>query len=587
MAEERVQRRLAAILAADVAGYSRLMGADEEGTLARLKGHRRDLTDPKINEYRGRIVKTTGDGFLAEFASVIDALHCAVEIQRGMADCNATVPSERRIEFRLGLNVGDIVVDAGDMYGDGVNVAARLEALAEPGGICVSGRVQEDARGKIDLTFEDIGEQRLKNIAWPVRVHRVRIDAEGAAWHPSSAHSDRPSIAVLPFENMSGDPNQEYFADCLTENIITALSRFRDLFVIARHSSFTYKGKAAKIPEVCRELGVRYVLEGSIQRSSDRMRITAQLIDGATDRHLWSERYDRRVEDVFALQDEMTETIVGTLATAYGGRLLKAWQGQAEGAGVRNFQAFDFFLRGTEFMDNFTEEDNRQARELFLKAIQLDANYSKAYAKLAWTYISEVTCGWSVDVAESLARGLEFATLAIERDDDEAWGHWALAGYWLYLGQHDRTISEFQKALELNPNDANVLTDLGWCLSYAGRAREGLELAQKAMRLNPHYPEYWVRQLGQIYYDAGQYEQAVATLESIRNLKSVSVYLYLAASHAALGRIGEAEKATKRALELDPKATLARRTSVELAPYKLQRDLEHFREGMRKAGLPK
>src|SRR5262245_38751981 len=271
MAEERVQRRLAAILAADVVGYSRLMGTDEEGTLARLKVHRRDLVDPKISEHRGRIVKTTGDGLLAEFSSVVDALRCAVEVQRGMAERNSGVLAEDRIDLRLGLNVGDIVVEADDIHGDGVNVAARLEGLAEPGGICVSARVLEDARGKLDLAFEDLGEQKLKNIAWPVRVHRVRINAKGATSQLSPALPDRPSIAVLPFENMSGDPDQEYFADGLTENIITALSRFRDLFVIARHSSFTYKGKAARIPDVCRELGVRYVLEGSIQRSSDRV----------------------------------------------------------------------------------------------------------------------------------------------------------------------------------------------------------------------------------------------------------------------------------------------------------------------------
>jgi adenylate cyclase len=586
MTEQRADRRLAAILAADVAGYSRLMGADEEGTLARLKAYRRDLVDPKINEHRGRIVKTTGDGLLAEFASVVDALRCAVEVQRGMAERNSGVPPEERIDFRLGLNVGDIVAEAGDIYGDGVNVATRLEGLAEPGGVCVSGRVLEDARGKLDLAFEDLGEQKLKNIAWPVRVLRVRIGAKGATSQLSSALPDRPSIAVLPFENMSGHPDQECFADGLTENIITALSRFRDLFVIARHSSFAYKGKAAKIPDVCRELGVRYVLEGGIQRSGDLVRITAQLIDGTTGRHLWAERYDRRAEDVFAVQDEVTETIVGTLATGYGGRLRKAWRERVEGAGARSFQAFDFFLRGIETMDHFTKEDNKQARELFHKAVQFDASYGKAYAKLAWTHIVDATFGWSGDVAESWARGLEFATAAIERDDDEAWGHWALAGYYMYRGQHDRTISEFRKALELNPNDADVMNDFGWCLSYAGRAKEGLEMAQKAMRLNPHYPEYWVMQLGQIYYDAHRYDEAIGTLEGLRHLNTMSIQLYLAASHAALGHTEEAQSAIRRVMELDPQATLGRWTSTELAPYKIAADLDHFREYLRKAGLP-
>jgi adenylate cyclase len=439
---------------------------------------------------------------------------------------------------------------------------------------------------KVTLGFDDLGERELKNIAGSVRIYRVRSSSETVGALPGLALPDRPSIAVLPFESLSDDPDLGHFADGLTENIITGLSRFRDLFVIARHSSFAYKHKGAKIADVCRDLGVRYVLEGSIQRSGDRVRIAAQLIDGATSRHLWVERYDRRIEDVFVLQDEVTEMIVGTLATAYGGRLHKAWQERPGGASVRNFQAFDCFLRGIEIMDHFTEEENKRAREFFHKAVQLDPKYGKAYAKLAWTYISEVTCGWSEDSAESLARGFEFATRAIECDDDEAWGHWALAGYGLYRGEHDRTISEFQKALELNPAAADVIADFGWCLSYSGRAGEGLELTQKAMRLNPHYPDYWARQLGQIYYDSGRYEEAVAILESIRDLNTASIHLYLAASQAALGHIGEAQKAIQRAVEVDPRATIARRTSAELAPYRSRRDLERFRENLRKAGLP-
>jgi adenylate cyclase len=289
------------------------MGADEEGTLARLKGHRRDLTDPKINEYRGRIVKATGDGFLAEFVSVIDALHCAVEIQRSMAECNATVPNEQRIEFRLGLNVGDIVFDAGDIYGDGVNVAARLEALAEPGGLCVSGRVQEDARGKIDLAFEDLGEQRLKNIAWPVQVHRVRLDSVRASSQPVSPIHDKPSIAVLPFVNMSGDPEQEYFSDGITEDIITDLSKVSMLHVLSRNTMFTFKGKATDLGQLARQLKVGYVIEGSVRKAGGRVRITAQLIDAEKDSHIWGERYDRELNEIFALQDEISQAIVAAL----------------------------------------------------------------------------------------------------------------------------------------------------------------------------------------------------------------------------------------------------------------------------------
>jgi len=312
---ERVERKLTAILAADVAGYSRLMGADEEGTLAQLKAHRRALIDPKIAEHRGRIVKTTGDGILVEFASVVDALRCAVEVQRGMVERNAEVPQNKRIEFRVGIHQGDVIIEGGDMFGDGVNVAARLEALAEPGGICVSGRVQEDAEGKLEIAFENAGEQQLKNIARPVRVYRVRLSgAAGPSSRPALPLPDKPSIAMLPFQNMSGDPEQEYFADGIVEEIITALSRFQQLFVIARNSSFTYKGRAVDVKQVGRELGVRYVLEGSVRKAGNHERITGQLVDALTGAHLWADRFDGTLENIFELQDSVTASVVGAIA---------------------------------------------------------------------------------------------------------------------------------------------------------------------------------------------------------------------------------------------------------------------------------
>src|SRR5262245_909963 len=384
MAEERVQRRLAAILAADVVGFSRMMEADEAGTLATLKARRKDVLDPLVAKHQGRTFKTTGDGVLVEFASAVNAVQCAVDLQYGMATANGDEAESRQIILRIGVNLGDVMVEGSDLYGDGVNIAARLEALADPGGVLVSGTAYDHVKNKVKVGFDDLGAQPLRNIAEPVRAYRVTGTPVVAIGAPNIV-TDKPSIAVLPFENMSGDAGQECFADGLTENIITALSRFRDLFVIARYSSFAYKGKAAKISDVCRELGVRYVLEGGIQRSGDLVRITAQLIDGTTGRHLWAERYDRRAEDVFAAQDEVTERIVGTLAAGYGGRLRKAWRERVEGAGARSFQAFDFFLRGIETMDHFTKEDNKQAREFFHKAVQLDASYGKAYAKLAWT----------------------------------------------------------------------------------------------------------------------------------------------------------------------------------------------------------
>jgi adenylate cyclase len=386
---------------------------------------------------------------------------------------------------------------------------------------------------------------------------------------------------------MSGDPDQEYVADGLTENIITGLSRFRDLFVIARHSSFAYKGKAVKIPNVCRELGIRYVLEGSVQMASGRVRIAAQFIDGMTDHHLWAERYDRKVEDIFAVQDEVTETIVGTLATSYGGRLRKAWSARSDGSGAHNLRAIDYFQLGQEFLGHFTREDNVRAREFFRKAADLDPGYAKPCSKIAWTNIIDVMFGWSENPAASLAIAVESATEAIRRDDDEAWGHWALGGYYLFgLQEHDRAVTELQKAVELNPNDADVITDLGLFLSYAGRPREGLGWALKAMRLNPHYHDWYVMHLGQIYYDARCYEEAIATFRSLSAVDTAMIELYVAASHVALGNIGDAEKAVKRALELDPGATIGQWTEPARAPYKEISDLEHFAADLRKAGLP-
>ena len=585
MTEERVQRRLAAILATDVVGFSRMMEADEVGTIAALKARRRDVLGPLAAKHKGRVFKTTGDGVLVEFGSAVNAVQCAVELQQCMAVANNGQPEDRHLVLRIGVSLGDVMVEGSDLYGDGVNIAARLEALAEPGGILVSGSAYDQVRNKVAMAFDDLGPQSLKNIAEPVRAYRV-AGTPRVALAASKTIADKPSIALLPFVNMSGDPAQEFFADGITENIITGLSRFRDLMVIASNSTFAYKGKAVKIQDVSRELGVRYILEGSVQKSSDRVRITAQLIDGATGRHLWAERYDRSVEDIFAVQDDVTEMIVGTLATAYGGRLRKAWEGRAEKTGPQNFRAYDYHQRGMELFNRYTRADVERAHESFSKAIELDPNYGKPYAKIAWTHLVDVLLGWSDDPAGSMAKALEFANLAIARDDDEGWGHWALAGYHLYCGQHDRAIAAYGKALELNPNDADVLNDYGQCLSYAGRAKEAVETVRKAMRLNPHHPEYWVMQFGPILFDARQYGDAIATLESLRLVDTVSVQLYLAASHAALDHVEQAQNAVVRSIELDPRATLKKCTAVDMAPYKDPKDLEHYRENLRKAGLP-
>jgi TolB-like protein len=395
-----------------------------------------------------------------------------------------------------------------------------------------------------------------------------------------------PRIAVLPFANVSGEAALDYFSDGITENITNSLSRFRDLFVISSNSSFTYKNKSVTTQDVSRELGVNYILQGSVQTSGDRIRITVQLVDGVTGGNLWAERYDRGIEDVFAVQDELTELIVGTLASAHGGRLHKAWQGRTHGGGTRNLLALDHFLRGLNLLNNFTKEDTERGRAELQKSAALDPSYAKPLAKISWSYMMDAYLGWSPNPTESWAKALQFAKQAIERDDSEAWGHFALGGYYMFKRQHDQAKSEYLRALDLNPNEADIVNDFGFCLSYAGEPMEGIRLAQKAMRLNPHHPEFYTMQLGQIYFDARMYEQAIVALESLRGEDTVLRNLYLAASHAALTHIDDAKRAIMRALSIDPTATLSRWANAEMAPYKDPQDLEHFRDNLRKSGLP-
>jgi TolB-like protein len=416
LGKERVERRLTAILAADVAAYSRLMGPDEEGTLSQLKAHRRSLVNPRIAAHHGRIVKTTGDGMLIEFASVVDALQCAVEIQRGMAKRNADLPSEKRIEFRVGIHQDDIIIDGDDIFGDGVNVAARLEGLAERGGICVSGRVQEDARGKFDAIFEDTGEQGLKNIPWPVRVYRVRPRGSAASPRPALPLPDKPSFAVLPFQNMSGDPEQEYFADGIVEEIITALSRFHHLFVIARNSTFTYKGHAVDVKQVGRELGVRYVLEGSVRKAANRTRIAAQLIEATTGVHLWADRFEGTLEDIFELQDRVTANVVGALVP----RLEQAEIERVKRKPTESLDAYDCFMRGLASAQWQTNERNSEALRLFLKAIELDPDFASAYGMAAWWYVWRKSNRWMTDRVHELAEGARLAQRATELGPGDA-----------------------------------------------------------------------------------------------------------------------------------------------------------------------
>src|SRR5438552_1207250 len=456
MAEDRVERRLAAILAADVAGYSRLMGADEEGTLAALKAHRRAVLDPKITEHRGRIVKTTGDGLLVEFASVVDAVRCAVDIQRQMAERNAGVAAEQRIEFRIGLNVGDIIIDDKDIYGDGVNIAARLEGLAAPGGICVSRVVRDQVRDKLDFSFEDMGEQQVKNIARPVRTHRVRLDSpidEPSAAAVATTRSaqplpQKPSIAVLPFANMSGDAEQEYFSEGITEDIITNLSHNHAFFVISRSTSFAFKGPAVDVGKIGRELGVRYVLEGSVRRAGNRVRITAQLIEAASGHHLWADRYDRELADVFAVQDEISRSITGAIAPG----IIAAEIRQAQRKGPDQLDAWDRTVRAHWHIRRFTQVDLAEARRLLEEAIDLDPTNSMAHADLAFARHFDAALGWGDGPAESHVRLGEAARHAVAADDSDAMAHTALAIFDLFSNRHEEAWRRLQRALELNPN---------------------------------------------------------------------------------------------------------------------------------------
>src|SRR5215831_15778134 len=427
VADNRVERRLAAILAADIAGYSRLMGADEEGVLARLKAARKSLVDPTVAAHRGRIVKTTGDGMLVEFASAVDAVRCAIEVQRVLSEQNVAVPETRRLEYRIGIHVGDIIVDENDIFGDGVNIAARLEGIAEPGGVCISDDAQRQIRGKVDTAFEDMGPQNLKNIAEPMRAWRLRKNASGSAAAPTepSVEStralplpDKPSIAVLPFLNISGDPEQEYFADVMVEDIITALSRFKSLFVIARNSSFTFKGKAVDIKQVGRELGVRYVLEGSVRKAANRLRISGQLIDAATGGHLWADHFDGVVEDIFELQDRVASSVVGAIAP----KLEQAEIGRAMRKPTESLDAYDYFLRGMAHYHLFTKDSLLEARRLFRRATDLDPNYAAAYGFGAWCIAVAEPNAWLAEPERDIAEGVRLArrAVAIGMDDPVA-----------------------------------------------------------------------------------------------------------------------------------------------------------------------
>ena len=588
MAEERVERRLTAILAADVAGYSRLMGADEEGTLAALKTLRREVADAKIKEHRGRIVNTTGDGLLREFASVVDAVRCAIEVQREMATRNAGVQAERRIDFRIGINLSDIIIDDNDIFGDGVNIAARLEALAEPGGICVSRMVRDQVRDKLAIAFEDMGEQQVKNIARPVRAYRAVL-AESAE-RPSILSDmaaprplpDRPSIAVLPFINVSGDPEQEYFVDGITEDIITALSKWRWFLVIARNSTFAYKGRSIELKEVGRDLGVRYVLEGSMRRAGQRVRITSQLIDIATGTHLWAERYDRDLTDIFAVQDDITSRVVTAIEPA----LSRAESQRVIAKRPEHMGAWDYCQRGFWHVHQGTRSDGETAYGLFERALALDPNLADAHLGLARALIVQWNYGSVEDFAPFVRQARESALRAAALDRENPQVQYVLAQTSLWAGDVRAAIEYASHAIELNANFALGHFYFGIALSLDGRHEEALKAIETGWRLSPRDPRAstWLANKARVFYHLRRYEEAIETALSARRiLPHAYGLLVLVASYAQLGR-NEEVRAALADIDALPDGS-EKTTRWYLDRYADPAAREDMADGLRKAGL--
>ena len=625
-----VERKLAVILAADVEGFTRLMHADEEATHKTLGAYRK-IIDGLIARHSGRIFATGGDSVLAEFGSAVEAVRCAISIQEELRVRNAELPDDRQMRFRIGINIGDVIVEGDDLIGDGVNVAARFEGLAEPGGICISGSAFEQVKNKLSVGFEDIGPQEVKNIAEPVPAFRIvpgpvavapgvrtapkpsvaarwRIPAIAvtvaiviavggvAIWDaylrpappsqvtiPEKAPAllDKPSIAVLPFKNLSGDTEQEYFSDGITEDIITDLSKVSGLFVIARNSSFKFKGESVDVRDVARDLGVRYVLEGSVRKAGDRVRITAQLVDATTGNHLWAERYDRDLKDIFALQDEIAGKIVKALEV----KLTEDEQQRVAQRYTDSLEAYDYFLRGRGYRGGHTKEANAQARQLLERAIELDPKFAGAYAELSWIRFLEWEWQWSDD-PQVLERALKLAQRAAALDDSLPEAHGRLGWIYLWRKQYEQAIAEAERAVALDPNYAEGLSFFGEILNFAGRPKEGTGLVKKAMRVNPHYPPVYLFILGHAYYLAGQYEEAIQTMKRCvtRDPDFLPAHRNLAVIYSELGRDEEARAAVAEVLRISPEASLG--LWRQRMPYKDRAILERFIDGLRKAGLP-
>jgi TolB-like protein/class 3 adenylate cyclase len=620
------KRKLTAILSADAVGYSRLMAEDETATVKTIASYR-EIMASLIKQHRGRVVDSPGDNLLAEFSSVVDAVQCAVAVQNEFQTRNAELADNRRMEFRIGINLGDVIDEEDRIYGDGVNVAARLEALADPGGVCVSKTAFDQIESKLPLGYEYLGQQSVKNIPKPVGAYRVLMKPDAAgkvigekrflgrisrraamaaiiilvvvaggliSWNvylhqskriePASVEKmafplpGKPSIAVLPFVNMSGDPQQEYFVDGITNNIISALFEFKNLFVIASTSTFTYKGKPVKVQEVSEELGVRYVLEGSVQRTSDRVRINAQLIDATTGKHLWAERYDRDAKRLFDIQDEIVETIVATLAFKVDATERERVMRKAPG----NLDAYDYWLRGRNIWFRWTKEANAQAADLYEKAIELDPNWGRPYGYMAWVHVNDWRNGWSENPKKSMELALKMAMKAYELNPDDYETHWTLGFVYLYLRDFDLAIAGYERALELNSNDADFLAQMADALTFMGRPEQAIAQLKKAMRMNPRHPSWYWHVLGFAYYEVGQYKEALATLKHDNNPAFFN-HRTLAAVYVRLGRLNEARAEVSKLLEKNPHFTLK---SVNHLPYKDENRQKRFINDLHKAGVP-
>jgi adenylate cyclase len=635
MPSEGFKRKLTAILSADVKDYSRLMGEDEDATVRTLTAHQ-ELVAAVVQKHRGRVVDSSGDNVLAEFGSVLDAVRSAVEIQEEVKVRNAELPENRRMQFRIGINLGDVITEGERIYGDGINVAARLEGLAEGGGICVSGTVYDHVRNKLALGFEFLGEQKVKNIAEPVRVYRIVMEPgtpvrllpeEGVAtrWWQNTAlaaalvvllmavgvvmwmfflrHSprpaevaveermafplpDKPSIAVLPFVNMSGDPEQDYLADGISENTIMALSKVPEMFVVSRSSTFTYKGRAVKVQQVSEELGVRYVLEGSVQKSGKRLRVTAQLIDATSGHHLWSERYDRDMEDLFTLMDEITKEIVVALQIELThGEQAAIWQD------TDNLEAWGHAVKGYSLHQRYTKTDNAKARKLFERALELDPEFAAAKAMLAWTHLIDATYGFSGSRILAFKRAVALAQEAAAMDDTQPEVHSLLGGIHLLQRQYDEAIAEGEKSIVLNPNNALSHILLSQSMRFAGRFEEAVAHAEGAIRLSPYYPAWYLTVLSHAYRDAGRYEEALASYTQLLErcekgeCPPLWAHIGLAGVYVELGREEEARRHAEEVLRLHPSFSLE--TWRRSFAYKDSTHVDRLVETLQKAGLKK